>query len=95
ERDEDWARLGAAARERFLSDLLRIRRDAVYQGKSDLTHGIRDVAALVGNPRIGIAAAVCVPSLVVIGKPKPLPEIRAAVKDCAATITRQLGLRVT
>jgi DNA-binding IclR family transcriptional regulator len=94
-RDEDWARLSAAARERFLSDLLRIRRDAIYQGKSDLTHGIRDVAAIIGNPRIGIAAAVCVPSLVLVGRPKPLPEIRAAVKDCAATITRQLGLRVT
>jgi len=94
-RDEDWARLGAAARERFLSDLLRIRRDAVYQGKSDLTHGIRDVAAFIGNPRIGIAAAVCVPSLVAIGKPKPLSEVRAAVKDCAATITRHLGLRIT
>jgi DNA-binding IclR family transcriptional regulator len=94
-RDEDWGRLGAAARERFLADLLRIRRDGIYQGKSDLTHGIRDVAAFVGNPRIGIAAAVCVPSLVVVGKPTPLPEIRAGVKDCAGTITRQLGLRVT
>jgi DNA-binding IclR family transcriptional regulator len=94
-RDEDWARLGTPARERFLADLLRIRRDAVYQGKSDLTQGIRDVAAFIGNPRIGIAAAVCVPSLVVIGKPKPLPELRRAVKECAAAITRQLGLGVT
>ena len=37
-------------------------------GKSDLTHGIRDVAALVGNPAIGVAAAVCVPSLVGISQ---------------------------
>lgn len=94
-RDEDWARLGAAARERFLADLLRIRRDGIYQGKSDLTHGIRDVAAFAGNPRIGIAAAVCVPSLVVIGRPTPLADIRAGVRECAGTITRQLGLRVT
>ncbi|MBI3858358.1 MAG: IclR family transcriptional regulator [Planctomycetes bacterium] len=94
-RDEDWDRLGAAARGRFLADLLRIRRDGVYQGKSDLTHGIRDVAALVGNPRVGVAAAVCVPSLVVIGRPKPASELRAAVRDCAAAITRQLGLRVS
>jgi DNA-binding IclR family transcriptional regulator len=94
-RDEDWARLGASARERFLADLLRVRRDGVYQGKSDLTHGIRDVAAFVGNPRIGIAAAVCVPSLVAVGKPRPIAELRAGVKDCAAQITRQLGLRVT
>lgn len=94
-RDEDWARLGAAARERFLADLLKIRRDGLYQGKSDLTHGIRDVSTLVGNPKIGVAAAVCVPSLVAIGKPKPIAEIRAAVRECAAAITRQLGLRVT
>src|SRR6185295_10477144 len=90
-RDDDWSKLGAATRERFLADLLKIRRDGIYQGKSDLTQGIRDVAALVGNPKVGIAAAVCVPSLVVIGKPKPLPELRAAVKECAATITRHLG----
>jgi DNA-binding IclR family transcriptional regulator len=94
-RDEDWARLGAAPRDRFLADLLRIRRDGVFQGKSDLTHGIRDVAAVVGNPRVGIAAAVCVPSLVAIGKPKPVAEIRAGVRDCAATITRNLGLQVS
>ena len=94
-RDVEWGRLGAAARGRFLADLLRIRRDGLYQGKSNLTHGIRDVAAFVGNPRVGVAAAVCVPSLVAIGKPKPIAEIRAAVRDCAATITRQLGLRVS
>jgi DNA-binding IclR family transcriptional regulator len=94
-RDEDWARLAAPARERFLADLLRIRRETVYQGKSDLTHGIRDVAAFVGNPRIGVAAAVCVPSLVAVGTPRPIAEIRAAVKECAGTITRQLGLRGT
>jgi len=94
-RDEEWARLGAAARRRFLADLLRIRRDGLYQGKSDLTHGIRDVAAFVGNARVGVAAAVCVPSLVAIGKPRPLSEIRSAVRDCAAAITRQLGLGVT
>lgn len=93
-RDEDWARLGAPARERYLADLLKIRRDGIYQGKSDLTHGIRDVAAPVGNPRVGVAAAVCVPSLVAIGTSKPLSEIRSAVRDCAAAITRQLGLRV-
>jgi len=94
-RDEEWGRLGPTSRSRFLADLLRIRRDGLYQGKSDLTHGIRDVAAFVGNPRVGVAAAVCVPSLVAIGKPKPLSEIRAAVRDCAAAITRQLGLRVS
>jgi DNA-binding IclR family transcriptional regulator len=93
-RDAEWARLGAAARGRFLADLLRLRREGVYQGKSDLTHGIRDVAAFVGNPKVGIAAAVCVPSLVAVGKPRPISEIRAAVRDCAAAITRQLGLRV-
>lgn len=94
-RDEDWSRLGASAKERFLADLLRVRREGVYQGKSDLTHGIRDVAAFIGNPRVGIAAAVCVPSLVAIGTPKPISEIRAAVKECATTVTRQLGLRGT
>ncbi len=94
-RDEDWARLGLAARERFLADLLRVRRDGLYQGKSDLTQGIRDVAAFVGNPRVDVAAAVCVPSLVAVGKPKPIAQIRAAVRECAAAVTRNLGLQVT
>jgi DNA-binding IclR family transcriptional regulator len=94
-RDEDWGRMAAAPRARFLADLLKVRRDGVYQGKSDLTHGIRDVAALVGNPRVGIAAALCIPSLVAIGKPKPIAELRAALRESAATITRQLGLQVS
>jgi len=93
-RDEDWGRLGAPARARFLADLLKIRRDGIYQGKSDLTQGIRDVAALAGNPRVGVAAAVCVPSLLLLGTPKPLSEIRRAVRECAAAITRRMGLRV-
>jgi DNA-binding IclR family transcriptional regulator len=90
-RDDEWGRLGAAARGRFLADLLRINRDGIYQGKSDLTHGIRDVAAFVGNPKVGIAAAVCVPSLVAIGKPRSISEIRAAVGDCAAAISWDCG----
>lgn len=93
-RDEDWSSLGPGPRERFLGDLLRIRRDGVYHGKSDLTHGIRDVAALVGNPHVGVAAAVCVPALRAIGTPKPLPELRESVRECAQEITRQMGLQV-
>ena len=91
-RDADFARMGAAERKKLLSRLLELRRSGVYSGMSDLTHGVRDVAARVGSPRIGVTAALCVPSITVLGRPRPVEELRAAVRRCADLITKQLGL---
>jgi DNA-binding IclR family transcriptional regulator len=91
--DPEWAALGTAARKAFLADLLEVRRTGVFGGRSDLTEGIRDFAALVGNPAVGVAAALCIPSLAAAGKPRPAAELREAVRRAADRITRALGLK--
>lgn len=92
--DEDWAALGDPARRRFLDDLIGVRRSGSYVGRSDLTEGIRDFAALVGNPRVGVAAALCVPSLASVGRPLPASRLREAVRRAAEQITQALGFSV-
>lgn len=82
-------------RKRLLAELLQVRRTGLYSGRSDLTRGVRDVAALVGNPAVGVAAALCVPSLDAVGRAWPLRELRARVRRAAESVTRNLGLTVS
>ncbi|HYF00248.1 MAG TPA: IclR family transcriptional regulator [Planctomycetota bacterium] len=82
----------ASARRRLEAQLAEIRRNEVTVVKSDLTEGILDVAALVGRPSAGVAAALCVPSLRRIGNPRPVATLKKAVLRAARDITRALGL---
>lgn len=91
-RDEDYARMSAAERKKLLARLLEVRRSGIYSGMSELTRGVRDVVARVGNPRIGVTAALCVPSITVRGRRRPAADLRGAVERAADRITEQLGL---
>ena len=84
--------MAATARRRLEAQLEKIRRNEVTVVKSDLTEGILDVAALVGRPSAGVAAALCVPSLRRIGNPRPVATLKKAVARAARAITRALGL---
>jgi DNA-binding IclR family transcriptional regulator len=90
-RDPDWKAAGAGRRG-FLARLLEIRRSGISVAEDEALHGVRDVAALVGNPRAGVAAALCVPALKMRGRWPPLAEHRRAVARSARRITRALGL---
>jgi DNA-binding IclR family transcriptional regulator len=93
EADPDWKAMKPAARATLLKLLLRVRREGCLVVKSDLTEGILDVAALVGNPAAGVTAALCVPSLRRIGRPRPVVALKREVVRRAAEITTALGLR--
>jgi DNA-binding IclR family transcriptional regulator len=90
--DDDWRELPPGARARLHAELERLARATVSAASSDLTTGVRDAAALVGEPAIGVAAALCVPALIAVGQPKPLDQQIAAVAAAAAAITNALGL---
>ena len=81
-----------AARAKLLKLLLHVRREGCIVVKSDLTEGILDVAALIGSPAAGVTAALCVPSLRRIGKPRPVATLKREVMRRAAEITTALGL---
>lgn len=93
-RDPDFRALGRAGRRELLARLLEIRRAGVSAARSESHVGIRDVAVLVGNPRVGFAAALCVPALTRPGRRDPAGTIRRALERCAREITRGLGLKV-
>jgi DNA-binding IclR family transcriptional regulator len=90
--DADAAELDPAARTRLDADLEALGGSRVASATSDLTSGVRDAAALVGNARIGVCAALCVPALIAIGRPKPLDQQVREVARAADAITRALGL---
>ncbi len=91
-RDPDWKALGPAERRRFLGSLLEVRRARVSVAESETFQGVRDVAALVGNPAVGAAAALCVPALKVRGRWPTVADHRRSVERAAGEITRALGL---
>ena len=84
--------MGEAGRRRLLGELLEIRREGFSSAESETFHGVRDVAVLVGNPRVGVAGALCVPALKIRGRWPAVPEVRKAVERAAKEITRSLGL---
>jgi DNA-binding IclR family transcriptional regulator len=90
--DDDWLALDHAARARLHAEFARLARSPVISATSDLTTGVRDAAAVVGEPALGVAAALCVPALIAVGQPRPLDQQVAAVTAAAAAITRALGL---
>lgn len=90
--DEDFKALGKPARRRFLDSLLAIRKSGVSVSRGESILGVWDVSVLVGNPKVGMAAALCVPSLGLVGRKHTVPALRDALRRAAERITRSLGL---
>ena len=90
--DPDFRALGPAERRRFLSTLLAIRRARVSIAEGESIVGVRDVAVLVGNPGVGVMAALCVPSLGLIDRKRSEASLVRDLRRAAERITRSLGL---
>lgn len=71
--------------------LAEIRRRGVSTAESETIAGVRDTAVLVGSPRAGSAAALCVPSLGLLTR-RPPRNVIAALKRCARRVNKALGL---
>jgi DNA-binding IclR family transcriptional regulator len=89
--DSMYARMAAPKQIALQKQLSKIRKDGFYLAQSSRRVGI-DVSCIVGNPGIGVSAALGVPFIA--GGPnegeerKLIPPIRA----CADRITASLGL---
>ena len=90
--DADYRALGAAGRRRLLAELLEIRRAGFSSAESETFHGVRDVAVPVGHPRMGLAAALCAPTLKIRGRWPAVADVRKELERTAAAIARTLGL---
>jgi DNA-binding IclR family transcriptional regulator len=72
-----------------LGDISRIRLSSA-EGETRL--GVQDTAVLVGNPRAGLAAALCIPRLMAASVRQPDEAIVAALRACAFQITKAMGV---
>ena len=72
-------------------ELAGIRKRGVSTSDSESIVGVKDVAVLVGSPRTGTAAAICVPSLGLLTRRRP-GNIEGALKRCARRVNKALGI---
>lgn len=90
--DPNYRRFTEARRKEFGKVLEAIRRRRFSTAANETYMGVQDIAVLVGNPRIGLTAALAVSSWMAPGKSPPLGKLRAGLQACAARITRDLGV---
>jgi DNA-binding IclR family transcriptional regulator len=90
--DPEYASLDEAERDAFHAELSAIRRNRYAISASEERAGMKDIAVLAGNPAIGTTAALAIACLR-NGKDKAdANRLVAALWECAARITGELGL---
>jgi len=88
----EYAAMDRNGRHAFESKLAAIRETGVSTAVSETHLGVSDAAVLVGNPHIGLCAALAVASLRTSSDPDHFQRIRSQLKRCAQTITQAMGL---
>ncbi|MCI0423658.1 MAG: IclR family transcriptional regulator [Acidobacteria bacterium] len=93
--DSDYQDLSKTLQKEFLTDLKEIREQGVSTALNETLVGVKDVAVLVGNPRIGIMAALAATAWMGPAKKVSIQKIKNALQECADGITRNIGLTPT
>jgi DNA-binding IclR family transcriptional regulator len=90
--DGDYQALTAAQKKTLHTELAEIRRKGYSTARDVSAIGMRDVSVLVGNPSVGLTAALAIAFLASRGKKDPTRQLLAAARESAAAITQNLGL---
>jgi DNA-binding IclR family transcriptional regulator len=91
-KDPEYARFSSAGRDALREELRNIRRNRHAISASEERAGMKDLAVLVGNPAMGVTAALAIACLSG-GKDKAdIIRLITALKECAARITNGLGV---
>jgi DNA-binding IclR family transcriptional regulator len=81
-----------ADQETFMVKLAEIRETGVSTAVSENHLGVSDAAVLVGNPHIGLSAALAIASLKASSDPNHFQQIINQLKQSAQIITQAMGL---
>jgi DNA-binding IclR family transcriptional regulator len=93
EEDADYSQM-TETEQKNLMDSLAQTRDRGYSLAQDESHiGIKDLAVLVGNPRVGLTATLAIASLAATGRQEGNERLLRALQACAQTITQAIGIR--
>lgn len=90
--DPEWKALTKNEREEVLIGLRRATLKGSYVENSETRPNMKDLAVLIGNPRIGVTAALCIPCLLSGRDEGSLTYLMNALEKCASEIDGALGL---
>lgn len=89
---EEYQGMDGADQEAFGAKLADIREREVSTAVGETHLGVSDAAVLVGNPHVGLSAALAVASLEASSDPNHFQQIITQLKQFAQTITQKMGL---
>lgn len=93
DRDAKYQDLSKGKQSEFFSRLEQIRRDGYHHADSEITIGVTDFAAFVGQPTTDLMAAVAVSSLTTgFDADRDQEAVIAAVVGCAQEINSRIGI---
>lgn len=90
--DEDYQHLSAEERERFWGRIAEIRRSGISTAVDESFIGLHDTAVLIGNPALGVAAAIAITQLTASRCSSDSSEVIEALLRCAREINQRAGL---
>lgn len=90
--DPEYLEMTAEERQWLQEELAKIRQQGYSMSEDESHIGIRDFAALVGNPQIGTIAALTVTSLTLKHNRKQVNHVLDALPATASQITSNMGI---
>ena len=92
EHDPDFSAMSAGERALFWQRIADIRRSGISSAVDESYIGMKDTAVLVGNPDVGVTAAVAVTQLTATRQSSEPHKVVAALRQCARQINERAGL---
>ena len=92
EHSEDYQQLDKDQQQAFHAKLNEIRATGLSTSENENHVGIQDAAVLVGNPQVGLSAALAVTWLMRVSEPDHHQHVIDGLQACAYQITNSMGL---
>jgi DNA-binding IclR family transcriptional regulator len=90
--DPDYQKLAEGEQKELALKLAQICRQGYSSAENESHLGVKDISVLVGNPHIGLSAALAIPYLIATGRPAEGSRLLAALQACAGKITQATGV---
>ena len=92
EEDEDYRQMSAGERDLFWERVAEIRRSGISTAVDESYIGLHDTAVLIGNPAVGVTAAIAITQLTASRQSGNSQEVVDALLRCARQINQRAGL---
>ena len=92
EEDRDYRRMSTGERDLFWRRLAEIQDSGISTAIDESFIGLQDTAVLVGNPAVGVTAAIAITQLRASRQSRDRQEVTDALLSCARQINRRAGL---